>query len=1079
MARNAVSPLSICVLTALLLVAPGVSLANGKAAVLSQLTSASRAQLGVRAATAVATCPEASQIALDLIVYRWACKLMGDKPDARNIDDVITALVKQLNDPTVSWALYLFTTASNDLPSPMPPRDDERVDDLSSLRIQVKSALDFRESSPIEAVNSLNSAIQMCQRLYLDISEAFLLKELGDHYLYRLTRYRQAEVCYDRATRAFAAYGCTRSCAVVYDDWGTLNTELGRYSSATQNYVEAARQWEALARQNPTGCAYRDLAGRAYIKAGEAQRAAGDSDKALELMNDHGLRELRLYAYTRKSYTLLVHNLLLVAAFRRERGELPKTLELLKEAEKAATAERDLLLLARVYHDLAHSYSAANNSQSAATARSKRVECLRKAIVFGEAALARLGKNADIPREEQARLVLVAERSAAAYSDKRNPAQAAECWKRLCGYYRKSGNIDGEIRALRSVADFHDQLGKYVEALEARRDAVLLAMRSNRKLVAADIVRDMIRTFIARNDLPNALEAFTELVPIIERSGNLRGVAGVIVGKGTLLASNGQHEEAVRHFADAASRYIVQIGDPWAAGEVAIEMANSLRALNRNTEAIKELESVLHEIEVKYLGENLGTSTSLERVRIVQSLYKELASLYIHEELSAKAIALLREAKRYEWVAELIAALKNSGDEKVSLFVEKLDLVGDGNLSQVPDTPGHQKIIASDRPGVYDACRRLSKLYQSNYNALPIDPMDLLRFRASIPKDTLVIEYLPTGSSLFVFIFGFDKSLCMEIAARRESLDAVVARLRRSVLNCEEGLPVPPIRDWQESSFLDIKEPLDALYAQLVAPIRQQIEKRTRLVFALPNELAGLPMHALISTGSRQVPRFLIEDFEVSYLARGTFDDLISRDSRPIDPNTDRLAIFADPEGNLPGAQQEARNIKNAYFNSVWYVGNEASPANFLKECITSSIIHIAAHHRISRGPSGFELLLAPVKDSDGRLDVQQLVGMENVRLAMVVLSSCDSISSSDPISTAPSAAAELFSLAGARSVLGGLWKVSDESASKLMGDFYRDLSRGKSRSESLRRAQVGMIESKRFAHPFYWGCFALYGNPR
>jgi len=59
------------------------------------------------------------------------------------------------------------------------------------------------------------------------------------------------------------------------------------------------------------------------------------------------------------------------------------------------------------------------------------------------------------------------------------------------------------------------------------------------------------------------------------------------------------------------------------------------------------------------------------------------------------------------------------------------------------------------------------------------------------------------------------------------------------------------------------------------------------------------------------------------------------------------------------------------------------------------------------------------------------------------------------------------------------LWKVSDEAASRVMGDFYRGLSRGKSRTEALQRALANVVESKQFAHPFYWACFALYGNPR
>ena len=113
------------------------------------------------------------------------------------------------------------------------------------------------------------------------------------------------------------------------------------------------------------------------------------------------------------------------------------------------------------------------------------------------------------------------------------------------------------------------------------------------------------------------------------------------------------------------------------------------------------------------------------------------------------------------------------------------------------------------------------------------------------------------------------------------------------------------------------------------------------------------------------------------------------------------------------------------------------------------------------------------------RLGMRDLFGISNPKLRLVVLSACDAMGSSDPISSGPAMAAEEFSMIGAKSVIGGLWKVSDEVASGIMGDFYRNLTRGQTISQALRGAQKKSIEEKQFAHPFYWACFALYGNPR
>ncbi len=67
---------------------------------------------------------------------------------------------------------------------------------------------------------------------------------------------------------------------------------------------------------------------------------------------------------------------------------------------------------------------------------------------------------------------------------------------------------------------------------------------------------------------------------------------------------------------------------------------------------------------------------------------------------------------------------------------------------------------------------------------------------------------------------------------------------------------------------------------------------------------------------------------------------------------------------------------------------------------------------------------------------------------------------------------------AGARSVLGTLWKVNDVAASKLMVAFYRELTQpGTSRATALRRAQMVLLKDKRYLHPGYWSPFLIISN--
>ena len=66
----------------------------------------------------------------------------------------------------------------------------------------------------------------------------------------------------------------------------------------------------------------------------------------------------------------------------------------------------------------------------------------------------------------------------------------------------------------------------------------------------------------------------------------------------------------------------------------------------------------------------------------------------------------------------------------------------------------------------------------------------------------------------------------------------------------------------------------------------------------------------------------------------------------------------------------------------------------------------------------------------------------------------------------------------GARSTLASLWAVSDSATVELMSKFYRELATGNTtKAEALRQAQISLVKSDRYFHPFFWSAFVLVGN--
>ncbi len=287
-----------------------------------------------------------AQLELDLIVFRWISHSLKMPKDIKNADVIISTLQKSLNDPIIDYAAEVFCVDSRARTSLRPSAESALIASLEQLKSQVEDGLASRESSPARSVDYFVAAAKLCQAASLDISEAAISKELGDIHHYDMSRYRQAESFYDRASTTFQAYRCPASGATVYDGWGMLSMSVGKYTDSAERYIQAARQWENLIKEDPSQFRNRDKAGLAYIRAGKAKEADGDYPGALELMRSHGLFQLRNYAYATKSYELLVKNLLTFSVFVRERmGETKDAVAVLNEARSAASLQGDHLLL--------------------------------------------------------------------------------------------------------------------------------------------------------------------------------------------------------------------------------------------------------------------------------------------------------------------------------------------------------------------------------------------------------------------------------------------------------------------------------------------------------------------------------------------------------------------------------------------------------------------------------------------------------------------------------------------------------------------------------------------------------------
>ena len=139
-------------------------------------------------------------------------------------------------------------------------------------------------------------------------------------------------------------------------------------------------------------------------------------------------------------------------------------------------------------------------------------------------------------------------------------------------------------------------------------------------------------------------------------------------------------------------------------------------------------------------------------------------------------------------------------------------------------------------------------------------------------------------------------------------------------------------------------------------------------------------------------------------------------------------------------------------------------------------IVHLATHGQFSSNVEDTFILTW-----DDRINIDELnnfIRGDSKQLRpvdLLVLSACET-ATGDRNSTL--GLAGIAVRGGARSTLVSLWSVSVRATVELMTGFYREIARRNiTKTEALRRAQVEILKSDRYSHPFFWSAFILVGN--
>jgi len=357
-----------------------------------------------------------------------------------------------------------------------------------------------------------------------------------------------------------------------------------------------------------------------------------------------------------------------------------------------------------------------------------------------------------------------------------------------------------------------------------------------------------------------------------------------------------------------------------------------------------------------------------------------------------------------------------------------------------------------------------------------VDPKALAKFAERLPAGTLAVQYFAAPDALYLFVVaGGGRFQVKRQAVPQADLYELIRRYRKYI---ERGANRP--LTWDDGGSEEyrrdvapLKEIARRLAAHLLTPIEAELQAHPDLVL-IPNDLLlYLPIHALPRPQTEGGDRFLAETHAVSYITQLELVDLLV----PAGPALNRpLLALANPDGSLPAASREVRELMRIRPGVTALDGPQATKARFFALAPRFSDLHLATHAILDpQRPERSYLLMAGPDETSQHLGIDEIAGL-SLKNGLAVLSACETALGEQIPGAALTTLAAAFSQAGSQSILASLWKVHDAATRDFMVAFHRNLPTA-GRVGALQRAQRALIQQPATAHPFYWAPFILIGG--
>lgn len=683
------------------------------------------------------------------------------------------------------------------------------------------------------------------------------------------------------------------------------------------------------------------------------------------------------------------------------------------------------------------------------------------------------------------------------FTDMNNHALAADRLREAIEVYRQIGNVRGEMRNLRNLAEV-EAAGHQYDAALRHLDQVqdYLAQQPNDRLAAfAAATRAMIRLY--RNDTDPDDRAFTRALELAAKIKDRRLTVVLTDGLSLVRYNQGRYEEAAA-LSEKALGLAAPI--PQLRPIVQLDAARAYAKLGRRDEAMRGLRSAVETTESQ-LANVPGTEDEQQLFYKDKSgPYYELFRLLVGQHHPEAAIQWI-ERSRSRSLIEYLGRNRVSADRNILSAAERKEELArareivtlNRKLRELDAAQAADKTAAGSLENEIALKRRALEDYRVHLyarhpelalarGALPRP--SLSEIRSLIPENGAVVEYVVSVENAWVIVIRRSgQPRIVSLNVKKADLDRRIETFMRQVTQRDLGS----------------RDTARVLYQWLLQPVEAFLRASGTLCVIPDASLWKIPFQALVDRSGH----YTIERHTIFYApslsllswhahhpahTRPAASVLVVANPRLTEQTVQMVRAIQRDEtlGPLPDAEEEAREIRTIYGDKVRIVTGEKATEAFVKRNAGRyRMIHLATHAEFDdTSPLSSHLVLAAGKESteDGLLEAREIM---NLRLApdLVVLSSCETGRGEVRGGDGLVGMSWALLVAGCPTSVVSQWKVGSASTAKLMIEFHRRLARvppsarRRTAARALREASLAMMRMPQYRDPWNWSAFVVMGS--